>query len=241
MLPTQPTVSLLTPTYNRRRFLPNLVECIAAQTYPAAKMEWLLMDDGTDSVEDMIAAFQARLKTVSIRYVRLPERLRVGAKRNRLHDLATGDICICMDDDDYYSPDRVQHTVMKLRMNPKVELVGASEMYCYFLDDKSIWKSGPYPTPNHGTFGTMGYLTAYAKRVRCSETSFHAEEIEFTKRYTTPLVQLDPRKVMLVMCHADNTYDKHKLRVETNPMFVKTSLALKDFVKGPLKKVYSDM
>jgi glycosyltransferase involved in cell wall biosynthesis len=241
VLPTQPTVSLLTPTYNRRRFLPNLVECIAAQTYPAAKMEWLLLDDGTDSVEDMIPAFQARLKGVTVRYMRLPERLRVGAKRNRLHDLATGDICVCMDDDDYYMPERVHHVVLKLRMHPKIELVGSSEMYCYFFDDASVWRSGPYPFPNHGTFGTMGYLTSYAKRIRCNETTFHAEEIEFTQKYTTPLLQLDPRKVMLVMCHKDNTFDKHKLRSETNPMFVKTTLALKDFVKGPLKKVYTTM
>jgi glycosyltransferase involved in cell wall biosynthesis len=241
MLPTHPTISLLTPTYNRRSFLPNLVECIAAQTYPLAKMEWILKDDGTDRVEDMIPAFQKRLKDVKIRYIGLPagDRLRVGAKRNRLHDLATGDICVCMDDDDYYYPDRVHHAVFKLRSNPKIELVGASEMYCYFVDDKSIWKSGPYPFPNHGTFGTMAYLTSYAKKVRCSETSFHAEEIEFTKNYTTPLVQLDPRKVMLVMCHKDNTFDKHKLRVETNPMFVKTGSKLKDFVKGPLKEVYT--
>ena len=241
MLPTQPTVSLLTPTYNRRAFLPNLVECIAAQSYPASKMEWILLDDGTDRIEDLIPAFQKKLKEVTIKYIGLTERLRVGAKRNRLHDLATGNICICMDDDDYYMPDRVSHVVMKLRMNPKVLLVGASELYCYFIDDKSIWRSGPYPFSNHGTFGTMGYLTSYAKKVRCSETSFHAEEIEFTNKYTTPLVQLDPRKVMLVMCHKDNTFDKHKLRSETNPMFQKTSLKLKDFVKGPLKEVYTKL
>jgi glycosyltransferase involved in cell wall biosynthesis len=239
MLPTQPIVSLLTPTYNRRHFLPNLVECIAAQTYPASKMEWILLDDGTDSVEDLIPAFQARLKSLAIRYIRLTERLRVGAKRNRLHDLALGDICVCMDDDDYYMSDRVQHVVTKLRSNPRIELVGCSEMYCYFFDDKSIWKSGPYPVPNHGTFGTMGYLTSYAKKVRCDETSFHAEEIDFTKKYTTPLLQLDPYKVMVVMCHKDNTFDKHKLRSETNPMFVKTTLKLKDLIKGPLRKMYS--
>jgi glycosyltransferase involved in cell wall biosynthesis len=243
MLPVLPTISLLTPTYNRRAFLPNLVECIAAQTYPANKMEWILLDDGTDRVEDLLPAFQARLKAVKIQYIGLPvgERLRVGAKRNRLHDRATGDICVCMDDDDYYYPDRVQHVVFKLRRNPKIQLVGSSEMYCYFFDDKSIWRSGPYPFPNHGTFGTMGYLTSYAKSVRCDETLFHAEEIEFTKKYTTPLLQLDPYKVMLVMCHKDNTFDKHKLRSDTNPMFVKTSLQLKDLVKGPLKKVYSDL
>ena len=243
MLPTHPTVSLLTPTYNRRAFLPNLVECIAAQTYPASKMEWLILDDGTDRIEDMIPTFQKQLKDVKIKYIGLPvgDRLRVGAKRNQLHDFATGLICVCMDDDDYYMPDRVQHVVFKLRSNPKIELVGASELYCYFIDDKSIWRSGPYPFPNHGTFGTMGYLTSYAKKVRCDEKKFHAEEIDFTKSYSTPLLQLDPRKVMLVMCHKDNTFDKHKLRNDSNPMFIKTSLKLKDFVKGPLKEVYTKL
>jgi len=241
MLSTQPTVSLLTPTYNRRAFLPNLVECIASQTYPPSKLEWIIVDDGSDSVEDMIPEFQKRLKDVKIKYVRLSTKVLVGAKRNKLHELATGEICVCMDDDDYYTPDRVAHVVHKLRSNPKIELVGSSESYCFFVDDKSIWRSGPYPVPNHATFGTMGYVTSYAKRVKCDETCTHAEEIEFTKKYSTPLLQLDPYKVILVVCHKMNTYDKHKLRTGSNPMFVKTSLKVKDFVKGPLKKIYQEM
>ncbi len=38
----KPFVSVCTPTYNRRRFLPFLIKCFQAQTYPKELMEWNL-------------------------------------------------------------------------------------------------------------------------------------------------------------------------------------------------------
>ena len=48
-----PFVSVLTPTYNRRRFLPSMIECYKSQTYPKDQMEWVVLDDGTDCVRDI--------------------------------------------------------------------------------------------------------------------------------------------------------------------------------------------
>ena len=44
------------------------------------------------------------------------------------------------------------------------------------------------------------------------------------------LVQLNPMKVMLVMSHSDNTFDKTQLRHKENPLIKKTALKLKDFI-----------
>ena len=49
----KPFVSVCTPTYNRRIFIPNLIRCFQAQTYPKELMEWIIIDDGEDSVEDL--------------------------------------------------------------------------------------------------------------------------------------------------------------------------------------------
>ena len=43
-----PFVSLVTPTYNRRRFIPSLIRIIELQTYPRDRMEWILLDDGQE-------------------------------------------------------------------------------------------------------------------------------------------------------------------------------------------------
>ena len=49
----KPFVSVCTPTYNRRQFIPQLIECFKQQNYPKELMEWIIVDDGDDSVEDL--------------------------------------------------------------------------------------------------------------------------------------------------------------------------------------------
>ena len=50
-----PFVSLCTPTFNRRPFFPYVAKCIASQDYPKERMEWIIIDDGTDPIEDLVA------------------------------------------------------------------------------------------------------------------------------------------------------------------------------------------
>lgn len=232
---TKPFVSILTPTYNRRQFLPYLIACIKDQTYPKERMEWVILDDGSDSVEDLL---RPEFLTMNIQYLRSDTKLSIGAKRNQLHAAARGEILVCMDDDDYYTPDRVAHAVMMLTSR-KVSIAGSTRNHVYFVDDHSIWESGPFKT-NHATFGTMAYTKAYAVSHPCDESRAYAEEIEFTNKYTEPLVQLDPRKVMLVIAHKGNTYDKGKLRTDNNPGFRKTALKLNSFVRNKTLRDFYD-
>jgi glycosyltransferase involved in cell wall biosynthesis len=213
--PTHPSVSIVTPTYNRRKFIPMLIEHIKAQTYPAERLEWVVFDDGTDPIEDLL---RPHMSTLRIRYIRSDTKLNVGAKRNRLHD------------DDWYSPDRVSHAVQTLRSR-KVALVGSTRNHLYFTDDESVWETGPF-NPNHGTFGTMAYTKAYAVAHPCDETVTYAEEVAFTKNYTEPLAQLDPMKVMLVICHSENTFSKHALRDKPSPVMKRTGLKLRTFIRN---------
>ena len=50
----KPLVSIVTPTYNRRKFIPQCVAGIRAQTYPLDRIEWLVYDDGTDKIADLL-------------------------------------------------------------------------------------------------------------------------------------------------------------------------------------------
>ena len=134
-LPNNPFVSVITPTFNRRRFIPYLIECYKSQSYSKEYMEWIILDDGTDPVGDLFT----NLKIPNIRYIHQEEKLNIGAKRNRLNTEAKGDIIIAMDDDDFYFPERVAHTVHMLRSRPGVQLAGASEIYMYYTDIKTIY------------------------------------------------------------------------------------------------------
>ena len=230
-----PFVTIVTPTYNRRRFIPHLIEMVEHQDYRKDRMEWIVLDDGQDKVKDLFE--QAAKRIPNLRYIPLDEKLTIGAKRNRLNDEAKGSIIVAMDDDDYYPPCRVSAVVnaFKHKQNEKVELCGASEIYMYYSDIKTIYKLGPY-NPNHATNGTMAWRASYAKTHRYDETVTHSEERSFLDDYKNPMIQLDPFKVMLVMSHSENTFDKKKLREQENQFIKKTEMKLKTFIKEKNEK-----
>lgn len=232
-----PFVSLVTPTYNRRRFIPSLIRSMEQQTYPKDRLEWIIFDDGQEPVGDLFEAAKATFP--NIRYIYSDEKLTLGEKRNKLNEEAKGDILVAIDDDDFYFPERVMTAVTALKSKPSVDLAGSSEVYMFFTDTQEIYKIGPY-FKKHATNGTMAWRKRYALSRTYDETVAFAEEKSFLEGYKNELVQLDPMKVMLVMCHSDNTFDKSTLRTKDNPMIKKTSLQLKDFIKDPiLREFYS--
>lgn len=234
---SQPFVSVLTPTYNRRKFIPAAIACFKSQTYPMDRIEWIILDDGTDKVGDLFAA--SGLKNV--RYIACPEgvKIPIGAKRNQLNDLAKGEICVCMDDDDYYPPERIRKAVFKLCSvaGRRVPVVGSSLLYLFFTDRDEIWSIGPY-NKNHCTNGTMAYWSTYGKENRYEETAEKAEERYFLKDWKTPVLQLQPEDTMLVICHSANTFDKRILLQRKNPGMKLLSTKLKNIVKNKAQREF---
>ncbi len=227
---TRPFISILTPTYNRRKFIPSIITCYKSQTYPKDRMEWIILDDGSEPVGDLFA--EAAKTIPNIRYIKQEEQTLIGAKRNVLMKEAKGDIFVWMDDDDFYSPDRIQHAVTSLQRYPRVQLAGSSLIYMYYFDNKKIYSFGPIHQ-KHATNGTMAVRREYARKHKYDETVKFAEEKSFLEDYVHDMVQLDPMKTMLVMCHANNTFDKRNIRDSSgNPLLRETSLKLKDFVRS---------
>ena len=223
---SRPFVSVICPTYNRRRFIPHMISCFLAQTYPQNRMELVILDDGSDKIKDIVDASGLE----NIVYLAEDEKMNIGMKRNKLNATAKGDIIVCMDDDDYYSDERVAHAVKKLMSNPAYLICGSSEIYMYYTDIQKIYKFGPY-APNHATNGTFAYKRKFLENHKYDETVTHAEETSFLNNYKEPLMQLDPFKVMLVMAHSENTFDKKKMRENPNPFVKLTTLKIKDFIK----------
>jgi len=69
-------VSVVTPTYQRRPFIHALIQIYQEQTYPKEKMEWIILDDGRDKVEDLYK--EAAKHIPNIKYIYHPEKLRIG-------------------------------------------------------------------------------------------------------------------------------------------------------------------
>lgn len=222
----KPFVSVCTPTYNRRKFIPQLIRCFKAQTYPKQLMEWIVIDDGEDSVEDLFKGVEC------VKYTRVEKKMKLGRKRNYMHEKSKGEIIVYMDDDDYYPPERVNHAVNRLRAVPKALVVGSSIVYIYFNDLDKIYQFGPYGS-NHATAGTFAFKKELLEITKYDDDAEMAEEKQFLKNYTIPFVQLDPRKCILVFAHQYNTFDKRKLIRNPNPNYVKeTKLVPTNFIKN---------
>jgi glycosyltransferase involved in cell wall biosynthesis len=221
-----PFVSICTPTFNRRPFFEYTIKCYLSQDYPASKIEWIIIDDGTDPIEDIVKDVRG------VKYFYYKEKMTLGKKRNIMHEKSKGDIIVYMDDDDYYPPNRVSHAVKMLTDNKKALCAGSSEIYIYFKHLQQMYQFGPYG-PNHATAGTFAFKRELLKITKYNETAALAEEKEFLKDYTVPFVQLEPKKTILVFSHEHNTFDKRKLLKNPHHKYVKPSdKTVEEFIKN---------
>ena len=236
-----PFVSVCTPTFNRRPFVEMMIKCFDSQDYPKNKMEWIIIDDGSDPIEDVVKSHP------SVKYFKYDEKMTLGKKRNIMHKKACGDIIVYMDDDDYYPPERVSHAVERLMGSPTALCAGSSEMYIYFKENQDKCKMvqfGPYG-PNHATAGTFAFKRKLLKETQYNEEACLAEEREFLKNYTVPFVQLDPLKTILVFSHSHNTFDKRTLleNMTGNPYIKYSTRTVEEFIKdkGTIKFFVEDL
>lgn len=226
-----PFVSICTPTFNRRPFYPVIIKCFESQDYPKDRMEWIIIDDGTDKIEDLVKDIP------QVKYFKYDKKMNLGKKRNLMHEKSKGDIIVYMDDDDYYPPDRVSHAVETLQKNPQALCAGSSEMYIYFKHIQKMYKFGPYG-PNHSTAATFAFRRELLKQTRYEDNAALAEEKLFLKNYTIPFVQLDSMKSILVFSHVHNSFDKKILLETPSPMCTLSEKTVDEFVKEPVIKKF---
>lgn len=225
--PTIPYVSVCTPTFNRRSFIPMLIKSFNQQTYPKDRIEWIILDDGTDKVKDLVSDHP------NVKYFSYDEKMTIGKKRNVMHEKTKGDIIVYMNDDDYYPSERITHSVFKLSNTPNALCGGSSIMYMFFKHNRKIYKTGPYGD-NHATTATFAFKKELLEITNYEPTDAMKEEKFFLKNYTIPLVQFDPFKTILVTPHKHNAVDKTTLiDCTNNPNVNETGLTIDYFVKDP--------
>ena len=230
-------IGIISPTYNRHDFLPKCFECIKAQEGSFVKsMEWCILDD---SPQPMSKENQDKIwgnSDINVFYVYLPTKVCVGNKRNILARLSLGKIFINFDDDDLHHPERCKVSVHKLA-HSSVNICGCTD--CYLIHKSVIYQIRGLGS-NHSTAGLMAYTREHGLTHKFGEDLHHAEESEFTEKYALPMVQLNPNKVILIISHENNTYDKtNYLAQNINKTVFETKMKIKNFTKNKkLIKLY---
>jgi len=228
----KPLVSICTPTFNRRPFIPFMIQCFEHQTYPKDRIEWIIIDDGTDPILDLVTHIK------QVKYTYYKEKMVLGRKRNLMHNKCSGDIIIYMDDDDYYPPERIEHAVQMLQDNPSFLIAGCSEMHVYFDSKKQVFQCGPYKE-YHSTAASFAFRKELLLETSYNNDNALAEERHFLKNYTIPLIQLECIKTIMVFSHKHNSLNKEKL-LETPELtkITPSRYTVDDFVKNPVLKQF---
>ena len=99
-------VSVMIVTFERPEFLALALDNILQQDYPVHEV--VVVDDGPEALtQDWRAVGLGRVK-----YIHLPARMTIGAKRNVACAAATGDVVVHWDDDDYFHSSRLRLQVL---------------------------------------------------------------------------------------------------------------------------------
>lgn len=153
-----PLVTCIMPTADRRMFVPQAIRCFLRQDYSNAEL--LILDDGVDPVEDCVPSSER------VRYVRLGQKLSVGAKRNLACERAEGSLVVHWDDDDWYPTWRVSAQVRALTEGG-ADICGTSRLLYYEAASSRAWcyeyggPRGPWVAGN-----TLAYRRSFWKRHR---------------------------------------------------------------------------
>ena len=115
-----PFISIITPTYNRKKLIDIAFHNLLATDYPHNKIEWIVIEDSdtkpsdtipsdtipistqTTMASEKIIEFQIQAPNISIKYIPIEGRMSIGEKRNHAIENSAHDFILFMDDDDHY-------------------------------------------------------------------------------------------------------------------------------------------
>lgn len=196
-----PTVSVLTPTHNRHRFIPMLLKQFDKQDYLGG-ME-LVIHDSTRKY------YPFPLSDPRVRYVHDPEVATVGKKRNRLNSISRGRILVCMDDDDLYYSGYVSECVRLLEAtaHPSSLLVRSSDTIIYNLQENKLKQFSREHT-KRCINSAMAYERGFLKDHAYNDQDRYNEEHHFTKKFSCTFANMQSDKVGIHVVHTHNTVNK---------------------------------
>lgn len=196
-----PKVSIITPTFNRRHIVSLMINNFKSCSYPADKLEWVIVDDSTErTIRDLLP------KDDRIKYIKLDvvEPLTVGRKRNIGCSHATGEYIVHMDDDDYYPSDSVMNRIRSLMSNG-AECVGATMLGCMNLYNFECYSIGSKASVL--AEASMAYKKSFWETKQFREDVYTGEAVHFLKDRHCQIIQLPYDFILIAFNHGNNITD----------------------------------
>jgi hypothetical protein len=207
-----PNVSIITLTYNRRLFMPLAQYSYMIQSYPEDKLEWVIVDDGEDSIEDTLIGIP------NVTYVRLNEKTTIGEKRNIGVTNAMYDVIVMMDDDDVYPNNSVLHRVAMLLKEPKKDCVFSTTIPCYDIQKFMSFVNVPPNTLEvcqRVSEATLGFTRDFWNERNFTSVQV-AEGETFIRGREERCREVSPQDIIVSLTHSNNTSSRKVPDGESN-------------------------
>lgn len=194
-----PTVSCIMPSRGRRLLRRQAITYFARQEWPAQALELVIIDTGHNAAPPS----RGDAAALNIAYAHRPGAT-TGAARNAACELASGEIIVHIDDDDWYSPFYVETLVNMLASG--FDLTGVARFYWYDWAKRRGWQSGLWDQ-RFPAGSTFCYRRSLWERHRFPDIA-RGEDYEFfraVERDGAKILGVQRPDLYVYMRHATNT------------------------------------
>ena len=210
-----PKVSLLTPIYNRNKWLPLMLANVTHFNYDKKKLEWFILDskDGDEDVklfnnEEEIELIRKLIAPIKLKYVYVNRKMTIAEKRTYLTKNMSHPWFANVDSDDMYFDDYLKTSIDLCRKN-KVSLAGSPQMiFCWVHRNYEISaiecsaKRQAHEATMVGTMKRVRSMNYYSKNDEKGEGSALIDGAE------NDFVKTECKDCMMCICHNRNTCNK---------------------------------
>ena len=183
-------VSCIMPTKDRAAWIPRTLNCWQKQTYQPLQL--VVIDNGARPIKDILPDDRR------IIYARTGQGMRIGMLRNLACSVATGEFIAHWDDDDWYSPERIER---------QVKAIGDAQMCalrtCLF-DEPGTVRRYESP-PNHAIGASFLYRRDWWMKNRFAGDVHVGEDAMFFGKIAKAAVLLDGDDLLVASIHEKNT------------------------------------
>ena len=195
-----PGVTIVTPTKDRLKFMEICAGCVESQCYPQDKLEWIVIDDGKDTCEELIKHIPFARHVIEM------SGKTIAWKRNRGCELAKNQVIVHMDDDDIYPPNSILFRV-SMMVRAKKEISFCTTLPSYDIANYiSFVNVPPMKLPQHMRISeaTLCHTKRFWNDGQFADVKI-AEGSSFLQNREHLGIELSPQEIIVSLVHPRTT------------------------------------
>lgn len=210
-----PPISIVTPTYHRKKLIEIAFHNLLSTDYPQNKIEWIVIEDNEEKSQwagESIINFQIQVPSIQMKYIPIEGHMTIGEKRNLAIEHASHDIILFMDDDDHYPSTSFRRRVAWLTKGTKRGQTGVAKIACCTTLALYDLKTGisavnvpPYDIPfsQRISEATLTFYKSAWEERKFPQVSI-AEGESWIEGREDQVIEMPPQQIIVAFSHGAN-------------------------------------